>query len=338
MTDVDVLRDYLNGVMIRADHHADNVNEIALALAGAIVWRKDDSPIEVLAQAGEMKNALWVRINGTRYAVSYNHDRREIEIRANTTQGRTVASFSNASSCADVRRVTISSGATSFTFPALASGTSYRVTIQTQPSGLNCSVANGTGTISSSNVANVSVTCSATAYTVGGTISGLTASGLVLANGAATVSPAANATSFTMPTAVTSGTTYDIVVQTEPTGLTCSVTNASGTVGSVNVTNVAVSCAAASPYATLHSFGAAGDGATPYYLASLIQASDGNFYGMTMQGGIANNGTVFKISTSGTEAVLHAFAQSADGGKPDGGVLQASDGNLYGLTQNSSGG
>jgi hypothetical protein len=105
VTDIDVLRDYLNGVMTRADHHADDVNEIALALAGAIVWRKDDSPIEVLAQAGEMKNALWVRINGARYAVSYNHNSGEIEVRENTTHGRAVASFSNTSSCAEVRRV-----------------------------------------------------------------------------------------------------------------------------------------------------------------------------------------------------------------------------------------
>ena len=42
VTDVEQLRAYLCGVMSRADHHAGSVNEIALALVGAILWRKDD--------------------------------------------------------------------------------------------------------------------------------------------------------------------------------------------------------------------------------------------------------------------------------------------------------
>lgn len=105
VTDVDVLRSYITGVMSRADHHADSVNEISLALVGAIVWRKDDAPIEVMTRAGEMKNVLWVCINGTRFAFSYNHDSAEIELREGSTQGRLVASFSNATPCGEVRRV-----------------------------------------------------------------------------------------------------------------------------------------------------------------------------------------------------------------------------------------
>lgn len=41
VTDVEILQGYINGVMARADHHANEVEEIALALAGAIVWKKD---------------------------------------------------------------------------------------------------------------------------------------------------------------------------------------------------------------------------------------------------------------------------------------------------------
>lgn len=59
VTDVDTLADYLGGVIGRADHRARNVDQIALAIAGAIMWRKDADPIEVMAQAGEMKNVLW---------------------------------------------------------------------------------------------------------------------------------------------------------------------------------------------------------------------------------------------------------------------------------------
>ena len=105
VTDVDTLRDYLRGVVGRADHHADSVNEITLALAGAIIWRKDDDPIEVMVREGEMKNVLWVKIGGARYAFSYNHDNGEIEVREGTTHGNVVGSFSNASSVADVRRI-----------------------------------------------------------------------------------------------------------------------------------------------------------------------------------------------------------------------------------------
>ena len=80
-------------------------------------------------------------------------------------------------------------------------------------------------------------------YTIGGTISGLTAGGLVLANGSQTASPAANATSFTFPTAESSGASYAISVSSQPSGQTCTVVNGSGTVATANV-SVQVTCAA----------------------------------------------------------------------------------------------
>ena len=81
-------------------------------------------------------------------------------------------------------------------------------------------------------------------YTIGGSISGLSASGLVLANGGDTVSPAANATSFVFSTAITSGASYSVTVSTQPSGEKCTVTSGSGTVGSSNVASVQVTCAA----------------------------------------------------------------------------------------------
>ncbi|MHC5721892.1 MAG: hypothetical protein ACYTX0_60210, partial [Nostoc sp.] len=71
VTDIQTLKSYIDGVMERADHHAGDVNEICLALAGAIVWRKDDAPIKVRVSGGEIKNQLWVKINHTRYVFSY---------------------------------------------------------------------------------------------------------------------------------------------------------------------------------------------------------------------------------------------------------------------------
>ena len=102
INDVDALKGYIEGVMGRAEHHAGNVSGIALALAGAIVWRKDSDPIEVMAQAGETKNVLWVKISGQRYALSYNHKAETIEIRKGTTHGAVLHSFSDATPVRDV--------------------------------------------------------------------------------------------------------------------------------------------------------------------------------------------------------------------------------------------
>ena len=84
--------------------------------------------------------------------------------------------------------------------------------------------------------------------TISGTISGLTASGLVLQNnGANNQTISSGATTFTM-SSQTSGT-YAVTVQTQPTGLTCSVSNGSGSSTS-NVTNVSISCSATSACAS----------------------------------------------------------------------------------------
>ena len=83
-------------------------------------------------------------------------------------------------------------------------------------------------------------------YTLGGTISGLTSPGLVLANGATVLAVAANATSFMLPGTVAAGSSYNVSVQTQPSGLSCTVGNGTGTMPSANVANVAVSCSVAS--------------------------------------------------------------------------------------------
>ena len=103
VADLDVLRMYLKGVIDRAEHHADNVDQICLALAGAIIWRKDDDNILVFTREGEMKNTLWVHINKKKYAFSYNHENHTIEIREESTQGRTLFSCSNATPISDVK-------------------------------------------------------------------------------------------------------------------------------------------------------------------------------------------------------------------------------------------
>ena len=89
---------------------------------------------------------------------------------------------------------------------------------------------------------------------------------------------------------------------------------------------------------TLHDFDYTDEGASPS--GTLVQASDGNFYGTTYTGGTSNAGTVFKMTPSGTLTTLYNFcsqAGCADGSVPYAGLVQASDGNFYGTTYNGGG-
>ena len=91
---------------------------------------------------------------------------------------------------------------------------------------------------------------------------------------------------------------------------------------------------------TLHSFaGYPADGAYP--TAGLVQVANGMLFGTTERGGSSRScetfggvfgcGTVFKITTGGTLTMLHSF-DSTDGAIPDGGLVQAGTGGLYGTT------
>ena len=71
------------------------------------------------------------------------------------------------------------------------------------------------------------------------------------------------------------------------------------------------------------------DGENP--VGGVVLATDGNFYGVTLEGGAGNLGTVFKITPDGELTTLHSF-DGSDGAFPYGGLLQATDGNFYGVT------
>lgn len=104
ITTINELQAYFAGVMKRADHHAGNVNDVAMAIAGAVIWRKDPAhDIEIMERQGNAGNAMWVYINGNRYAISYDHSTQTIDIRNRTTRkANTLRSFTNADSAADV--------------------------------------------------------------------------------------------------------------------------------------------------------------------------------------------------------------------------------------------
>ena len=73
------------------------------------------------------------------------------------------------------------------------------------------------------------------------------------------------------------------------------------------------------------------DGSNPY--AALLQASDGNFYGTTYNGGYSKLGTIFKLAVDGTMTCLHNFAGQSEGAHPVAALIQGRDGMLYGTTE-----
>jgi hypothetical protein len=102
VSDIQILKKYISAVMERAAHHAGPVEEIALAIAGALIWRTD-GPFEINEREGEMKNVLWVRIGGKKYALSYNHESMAIEIRDRTTHGGILGSFTNETPISEIK-------------------------------------------------------------------------------------------------------------------------------------------------------------------------------------------------------------------------------------------
>jgi uncharacterized repeat protein (TIGR03803 family) len=78
------------------------------------------------------------------------------------------------------------------------------------------------------------------------------------------------------------------------------------------------------------------DGANPQ--GQLLQANDGYLYGTTADGGSKRYGTIFKIALNGALTTLYNFTGAADGANPEAGLLQATDGSLYGSTMNGGSG
>jgi uncharacterized repeat protein (TIGR03803 family) len=93
---------------------------------------------------------------------------------------------------------------------------------------------------------------------------------------------------------------------------------------------------AAPKFQVLHAFGASGDGGGLWTSVTLDRK--GNLYGATSGGGTYNGGTVFRLTPhpngNWTETILHSFPSSQDdGGDPNGGMVQDSQGKWYGTTR-----
>jgi uncharacterized repeat protein (TIGR03803 family) len=88
----------------------------------------------------------------------------------------------------------------------------------------------------------------------------------------------------------------------------------------------------AGTFTSLHSFDGT-DGDEP--IGGLFQAIDGNYYGTTQTDGANGYGTVFKVTPTGTLTTIYNFcslSECTDGEFPEDGLIQGTDGNLYGTT------
>lgn len=100
---------------------------------------------------------------------------------------------------------------------------------------------------------NIILQCSVDEYTVGGTVTGLTGAGLVIANGstgntgpiALPTTPTTTPIGYSLPVAVPFGTSYSVAIITQPTGQICTLVNGTNVMGAANVTNVNITCQAA---------------------------------------------------------------------------------------------
>ena len=65
---------------------------------------------------------------------------------------------------------------------------------------------------------------------------------------------------------------------------------------------------------------------------TLTLGTDGNLYGHTPGGGAASKGTLFRCTPAGVLTTLHSFSGTSSSPAPVGALLQAVDGNFYGMT------
>jgi hypothetical protein len=138
-----------------------------------------------------------------------------------------------------------------FTFQtALRDGARYNVAVETQPATQRCAVASSTGTVNAANVTSIVVTC--TTYSLGGTVSGLSAPGLVLtatvnANLFSDLSIPSGSTTFTFQASLRLDdfAFYLVSIKTQPAGETCTIVGSTG--GMMTLTSVV--CVACVPNA-----------------------------------------------------------------------------------------
>jgi hypothetical protein len=126
---------------------------------------------------------------------------------------------------------------------SIPDGSAYSVDVLTQPASppQTCLVTNPGGMVAGANVTNVTVNCTTTTFSIGGTLTGVSATIVLQDNGGDALSLSADGV-FSFATPLVSGATYAVTLLTVPSGLYCSVTNGTGSVVDAPITTVVVTC------------------------------------------------------------------------------------------------
>jgi large repetitive protein len=131
------------------------------------------------------------------------------------------------------------------------SGSQYEVTVSSPPSGPSqtCTIANNRSTVGNGDVRNVNVTCATDTFSVGGSVTGLVGSGLVLQNNGRNNLSVAGDGAFTFTEELASDSDYNVQVAQHPSNptQTCSIVGDTGRgrVTTGDVTSVQISCSTA---------------------------------------------------------------------------------------------
>lgn len=120
------------------------------------------------------------------------------------------------------------------------------------PNASKCEVLNGKAKATSVSLQKIQVVCTLYTFNLGGSVSGLSADGLVLVNGNIQKAIPKDATSFnltvdpgnggTVTGKIAEGLPYAVQIFASPANLNCTISNNSGTMPAADVASIAVSC------------------------------------------------------------------------------------------------
>jgi len=255
----------------------------------------------------------------------------------------------------------IAPGSTTFTFPQpLLDGSPYAVVVSDSPAGLDCNItANGFGTVAGANVTSVAVVC--TGASTGNTVLYAFGTGPTRPDGSSPRSNLIRARDGNFYGTTFSGGAKGLgtVFRLTPAGAesvlhsfggrvlgdganpTAALIQASDgnlygatLIGGPNNTGTIFRISLTGEYAVLHAFERTATGGSLGGISHLVEARDGNFYAATILGGPNGSGTILRISRTGTTQIVDTFGplHSSDGAAPQGALMQAQDGYLYGTT------
>ncbi len=178
-----------------------------------------------IASCGDNGNSTVADVNGQLYSIG--------GYVIGLNEGNSVT-ISNGDDTLTLNRNTI------FTFnKKLPANSTYDIKIEEEPPDQLCYIENGSGKVIDRNIDNIVIQCE-NSYSVGGVVNGLDGT-LVIDNNGSEISITESGT-FVFPDRYPGGTTYDVVIVSQPEHQLCTITNGTGIVSVYDVSNISIQC------------------------------------------------------------------------------------------------